>query len=244
MRSKHRWLGNERVRLALLLALLAGLGAYALTSSAVLGGEGSDLAECPQSGAPEVRTTSRDRVRALRSGVRRVVFFAPGLQPYEEGPAAAGFAWSDGEPGTHRAVPAEPRQPGAWEMRWWMPTRDDVVVDAFLFADGAHARDFLRRATSTECRRAARSVPASFPPNGRNLAWLNPDGFAQEDLFLQRGRRVYRIGVVRPGSEGRASGAERRLGFEIANALGCSLPGARCLLRPQSSVSAGFARPS
>lgn len=221
-----------------MLVLLIGLGAYALTSSALLGGEDSTGADCPQGGAPEVRTASRDQVRSLRADVRRIVFFAPGLEPYEEGPAATGFAWSDGEPGTHRAVPAEPRQPGAWEMRWWMPTRDDVVADAFLFADAAQARAFLRRATSTECRRAARSVPASFPPNGRNLGWLNPDGFAQEDLFLQRGRRVYRVSVVRPGSEGRASGAERRLGFEIANALSCALPGAGCPLRPLRSVSA------
>jgi hypothetical protein len=238
VRSKLSPLPSERVRLLVLLAVLAGLGVYAARSWSGFGGGSPVATECPQDEAPVVQTVGREQVRALRAGVRGVVYFAPGIEPYEEGPAAASYAWSDGEPGSHGSVPAAPRQPGGWEVRWWMPTRDDVVADAFIFAGEGEARDFLRRATSARCRTAARSVSAPYPPGGRNLGWRNPEGLAQEDLYLRRGRRVYRISVVRPGADGRASRAERHLGFEIANALGCGLPGAGCPPLAESSPAA------
>ncbi len=226
------------MRLLVLLAILAGLATYALTSWSGIGGGHSSAAECPRDGAPELTAVAPGEVAALRAGLRRVVFFAPGLRPYEEGPAQASFAWSDAEPGHHGSVPSVPRQPGGWEMRWWMPTRDDVVADAFVFGEEEEAREFVRRATATGCRPAGRSRAAPVPRGARDLGWVNPEGFAQEDAYLRRGRRVYRISVVRPGSEGRPTRAERRTGWEIANALACALPGAGCPLRPQGAVSA------
>jgi hypothetical protein len=113
-------------------------------------------------------------------------------------------------------------------MRWWLRNRDDLVVNAWVFADVDHARDFLKRASSANCRTASTAVAASFPPGGRDLEWRNPEGFAQEDLLLQRGRQVYRVSVVVAGAGGNATSAKREAAFFLVNDLACTLPRAGC----------------
>jgi hypothetical protein len=71
--------------------------------------------------------------------------------------------------------------------------------------------------------------PALSPPQGRNLAWVNPDHAKQSDVFLLRGSRVYRIVVVRSEDAAVETGqAERRTGARLLDALVCVLPDAQC----------------
>jgi hypothetical protein len=97
-----------------------------------------------------------------------------------------------------------------------------------VFAGADRARDFYQRAASTPCRSQATVLDAPSPPGGSNLVWRNPDGFAQEDLFLLRGRRVYRVAVVLAGVGDLVSPVTRRVGFSIVNHLACALPEVVC----------------
>lgn len=235
MRLGFAWLSDERVRLVLLLAFLASLVAYLVGSqTGVLGtasGPTADtvmLGDCPVAGAPYVATMPRGQLLGLRRDIHRVVHFDRGLRPYEQGLSNSISAWSDSEPGTSSSLPVGSRDPGGYEMRWWMPNRDDVVANAWVFAGMGQAHDFFERASSSKCRPASTAVAASFPPGGRDLEWRNPDGFAQEDLYLLRGRRVYRVSVVKAGAGGSATAADRNAAFLLANDLACALPSAGC----------------
>lgn len=229
------WLGDERMRLVLLLALLASLVAYLVASSTgalgLSGGPGGDtviLGNCPVAGAPSVTGVSRSHLAGLRRDIRRVISVEPGLRPYELGPSDSIAAWSDAEPGTSSVLPHGSSNQGGYEMRWWMRNRDDLVADAWVFADTGQAQDFFKRAYSAKCRTASTAVAASFPPGGRDLEWRNPEGYAQEDLFLLRGRRVYRVSVVKAGVGGSATAADRKAAFSLVNDLACALPLAGC----------------
>jgi hypothetical protein len=223
--------GHEWVRLGLLLAVLAGLAAYAATTGVALpwsgGGVGAG-SDCPSSGAPELATVSRAELGSLRDELSSLVASDPGLRPYEAGPTTSASPWSDGEPGGPGPLPPQARQPGGYELRWWLPNRDDVGVDGYVFAGPEEARDFLERASSGDCRSASVTHRTAVPPGGRNLAWDNPDGFAQEDLFLRRGRRVYRVAVVVAGAGRRPRSADMTAGFSLVDGLACRLPGAGC----------------
>jgi hypothetical protein len=166
----------------------------------------------------------------LREGLRRVVSSQGSVQPYEQGVVASVVAWSDGEPGMHEALPPGPVDPAGYEMRWWMPNGDDVAADVMVFASTNDAHIFFIRASSPRCRVAGSALATFFPPGGQNLAWRNPDGFAQEDLFLLRGRRVYRVVVVKAGTGASASRGERIAAFSLIDALACALPRAACLV--------------
>jgi len=247
MSSRLGWLSDERVRLTLLLMLLASLVVYLVASSTgalgLAGGPSADTVisgDCPVATAPSAATVRRDRLLGLRRDIRRVVFFEPGIRPYELGPIGSIAAWSDGEPGTSSVLPRDPGDRVGYEMRWWMRNRDDVVVDAWVFADIGQAHEFLKRASSATCRTASTAVAASLPPGGRDLEWRNPDGYAQEDLYLLRGRRVYRVSVVRSGAGRGATALERHAGYSIVNRLACALPRAGCDVfeSPATAVSA------
>ncbi len=125
----------------------------------------------------------------------------------------------------HRC-PTAPEGPGGYELRWWDDDKDDVVADVLQFGDPAAAMDYFRLAASARCRPAGAAVAASSPPGGRDIAWRNPDGALQQDLFILRGARVYRVSVVLAGSE--AGLAARDGGFALADALACELPQAGC----------------
>ncbi len=228
------WLSDERVRLVLLLALLAALVVYLVASSTgALGladGPSDDiviLGDCPVAGAPSAATVPRGQLVGLRRDIRRVVSFERGLRPYELGPIGSIAAWSDSEPGTSSALPRSSDQAG-YEMRWWMRSRDDVGADVWVFADARRAHDYFMRASSSKCRPASTAVVASFPPGGRDLEWRNPDGFVQEDLYLLRGRRVYRVLVVKAGVGASATAEDRSAAFSMVNRLACALPSAGC----------------
>jgi hypothetical protein len=245
MHSRLAWLSDERIRPILLLVLLALLMVYVVMSwtdalgmanSPTVGA--SALEDCPAGDAPSVETIPRARLLGLREGLRRIVFFDNGLGPYEQGLVASSSAWSDSEPGTHGSQPLSPRDPGGYEMRWWMPNGDDVVADVMVFAETSQAGDFLIRASSSRCRPAGAAFAASFPPGGRNLEWRNPDGFAQEDVYLLRGRRVYRVAVVKAGAASSITTGARREAFSLVNGLACALPEAACRLYSSPTLTA------
>jgi hypothetical protein len=246
MSTRLGWLRDERVRLVLLLALLASLVVYLVASSTgalgLASGPSGDtviLGNCPVAGAPSAATLPRGRLLGLRRDIRRVVSFEPGLRPYELGPIGSIAAWSDSEPGTSSSLPAGTSDQAGYEMRWWaFQNRDDVVVDAWVFADTNRAHDFFTRASSTKCRPASSAAAASFPLGGRDLQWRNPENAAQEDLYLLRGRRVYRVSVVKAWVGGSTSAADRKAAFSLVNELACALPGAGCDVYESPSTAA------
>lgn len=225
----------SNVRLALLLAVLAGLVVYFATSRSSLlglGGSGDAGEDCPSAHVPALASVGRDRLLGMRRELRAMVPRAAG-RLYEQGLAEPSYMWSDGEPGTGASLPPGSRHPGGYELRWWLHDGDDVVVDALVFAGPARARGFFEKASSPRCRSEATTADASLPPEGRNLVWRNPDGFAQEDLFMLRGRRVYRVAVVLADLGDLVSPVARRFGFSLVNRLACSLPDSAC--RPQGN---------
>ncbi len=229
------WLTDGRVRLMLLLGLLAALVVYVLATrtealniaAGAAGVDASTAASCPAQSAPSVETVSHATLRGLREDLRGVMFDR-GRRLYEQGVVASSYAWSDDEPGTRMSLPSGPRDPGGYELRWWAADRDDVVADVFVFADASRAHDFFERASSTHCRPSSVALAASSPPGGRDLAWRNPDRFAQEDVYLLRGPRVYLVSVVRAGAGPSSTPAGRRTAFSLVNGLACALPGAAC----------------
>jgi hypothetical protein len=230
------------VRIALLLALLVAATVLLVDRVGGLdlgGGEADAGGDCPGQGAPQVETTDRARVFRLREDVRWIVPDGSGITAYEQGPVDGTVAWTDGEPGWNTAPDPDAPLPAGYEMRWWMPSRDDVVADALMFSDPGQARDYVERASSAGCRPPGNfAAAAPFPPRARNLYWVNPDGYAQEDVFLSRGRLVYWVSVVLAGAGPRAGAAERRHGFEVVDALACALPGAACRAAGPGPVSA------
>jgi hypothetical protein len=232
VQTKLGLLSDDRVRLVLLLALLASLVVYLVVSSTGalgLSGGGGDkviLGDCPVAGAPSAVGLSRSRLAGLRRDIRRVVSFERGLRPYELGLSNSISAWSDSEPGTSSVLPHDPSNQGGYEMRWWLRNRDDLVADAWVFADTGQAQGFFKRASSAKCRTASTAVAASFPTAGRDLEWRNPESVVQDDLFLLRGRRVYRVSVA--GIDGSATAVDRKAAFSLVNELACALPRSGC----------------
>lgn len=244
MRPGIAWLRDERVRLIALLLVLATLGTYAATNWTgipnVINGPSASkepVQRCPPRNTPAVETISGARLLGLREGLRRMVFFASGLRLYESGLVASGTAWSDSEPGTQKSLPPSSREPGGYELRWWMPSGDDLAAAVLEFANPWQARDFFKHASSSQCRQDSAAFAAAFPPGGRNLEWRNPDGFAQEDLYLLRDRRVYRVGVVKAGVGSRISVGARDEAFSMVNGLACALPDAACHLHSRKGAA-------
>jgi hypothetical protein len=113
-------------------------------------------------------------------------------------------------------------------MRWWLQSGDDVVADVFVFTDSRRARDFSMLVRRPKCGSSARVVSAaSTPETAHNLQWRNPLGLAQEDVYLQRGRRVYRVAVVKPRADGAIVGPARRAAFALIDDLACRLSSCR-----------------
>lgn len=201
------------------------------------GGAGAVGRSCPIDEAPVLAAAGPARLAGFKRDLEGMIAGREarfpeekGLVPYEQGVIGKSAAWTDMEPGDD-GVPASGRQPGGFEMRWWTVGRDDVVGDVFLFASPADAEQYLDLAVSPECRSKASLRAALFPPGARNLEWSNPFGYAQQDVYLQRGPRVYRVSVVQPGVRATVGAAARLQGFHLVDELACDLPGAGCSFR-------------
>jgi hypothetical protein len=218
---------------ALLAACLAGVAAFLLAGCGSGGGRppaSSSADGCTGAGAgtPQALSVAPGELGSLRASVARVLPERVG-HLYEEGTVSGSNFWSDDSP-SGPTVSARARREGGYEMRWWAPNGDDVVADVLLFASSGQAAEFLRLAAAGRCGHALLSGAADRPPQGRNLAWLNPDGVAEADVYLQRGRRVYRVGDVPAGQRQQPLPPGPRLRRALAgvDTLACLLPGADC----------------
>ena len=124
-----------------------------------------------------------------------------------------------------------------YEIRWWARNGDDIAADVFVFPGSRQAQDFLGLATDAHCRQAGTVTEAHGPPGVRNLSWVNPDRVSENDAYLQRGKRVYRIVDVRPQRSGKPpSSRQQRIAFLLVDILACLLPEAECRARPYQVV--------
>jgi hypothetical protein len=170
---------------------------------------------------------------ALRESVARVL---PGRigRLYEEGTISGSSFWSDERP-AGPTISTTARREAGYEMRWWAPNGDDVVADVLVFGSPLQAADFLGRAAERRCGHALLSSAANQPPQGRNVAWLNPDGVAETDVYLARGSRVYRVADVPSGQrQNHLTVSRLRRTLATVDALACLLPGAHCASESRS----------
>jgi hypothetical protein len=227
-------LNNDRARLALLTVILVLLAAYVFTVGAgpfgVGNGSATDQAgtRCPAGATPVPAGVSLTRLLALRARLDRTMAgFEPGLRPYEEGLVPTTSAWTDAEPvaGTR---PPSGTWPAGYEMRWWLESGDDLVADVFVFAVPKQAHDFSVLVRRPRCGSSTRVVSAApKPETAHNLQWRNPLGLAQEDVYLQRGRRVYGVDVVTPQANSGTVGRARRAAFALVDDFACRLSSCR-----------------
>jgi hypothetical protein len=179
----------------------------------------------------------RDELLELCAGLLAVFTFSGG-RGYTGGVVTPEDMWSDDSPLQPRSArSADGLWPAGYELRWW--TRDyDVVADVLVFPAARQAREFFEDAASTDCHRAGRQRSARWSPLARNLAWVNPDDAKEDDVFLLRGRRVYRVAAVRlEGAPAMTAQAEQRVGADVVDALACALPRAGCTASGTVSVA-------
>lgn len=223
---------DGRLRLLVLLLILAGLGAYAVAQRPWVGGGGgaavASPSNCPDIDMPGLQTIDLARLDRLRGTITAEAVFGTELHSYEEGFVGTIAAFSDQEPTMQPINTSDQGVEAGYEIRWWTPGRHDVVADLWLFEDAGSAKDFIDLATSIRCRPAARETTAPAPADGIDLEWRNPFGVMQQDLYLARGSRVYRLGVVVAGAPEHPVVTTRREGFTLVNALGCQLLDLRC----------------
>ncbi|HEV2923197.1 MAG TPA: hypothetical protein VGW98_04125 [Solirubrobacteraceae bacterium] len=244
--TRLEWWMSRRIRLLVLLACLtavvlallhAGTGVFSSTAL-----KSARLACNPV--VPQLARANFGQIRRLRASLLGIM--APlARRRYAWGPVPATVAWTDNPPESFRSSRGDDGQwEASYEMRAWARNGDDIGADVFLFAGARQARSFLDVAASIRCHRAASERYGSRPPGARNLVWVNPDGTVQEDVFVLRGLRVYRIAVVVPQRVQRQrSSAAQALGVLAATALACGLADAGCPARaagvpmPASSYS-------
>jgi hypothetical protein len=250
------WVAGRASLLALLLCLALAAAALVRSdniavkdlASAFSAGSGglnargtvSSTPGCTHGQPPELATLSADQMLYLRAVVQHVASRAGG-QDYASGSVYPDDAWTDDAPDGAVAERAKTtRWPGSYEIREWAPDpqwgaayTDDIVADAFVFHSFAQARVFFMQATSVRCRQSAWTLPAGEPPDARDLKWVNPDGATEEDVYLHRGRVVYRLADVRPQNhEPPPSRAEDRAGLVTLETIACAIPRARCRPAP------------
>lgn len=239
------WWLSQRIRLALLLACLGvaivallGTRTSLLSASGIGSGGRAEGAStwCAPHGLPTLASIDLRELLELRAGVL-AVFAISGGRGYTGGVTNPEDMWSDDSPlGPRASRLANGLWPAGYEVRWW--TRDyDLVADVLVFGAPGEAREFFEEAAGSDCHRAGSQRPALSPPRARNLEWVNPDSAKQNDVFLLRGRRVYRVAAVRlRGAPAETARAELRVGAEVVDTLGCALPSAGCAVRGAESV--------
>ena len=240
---------NDRVRLVFLLVLLAGVLVVRFEHVFEPGDEATAGPTCPSVEVPPVVAAEPERLAGFEADLERAISTWAARMPekskplvYERGVVTGAAAWTDMEPGTG-GVPTSGTPFAGFEMRWWTWTWgwNDVVADVFLFEDASAAAQYVGLASSTECRRNTMQEAASAPPGARYLEWSNPFDFAQQDVFLRRGSRVYRVSVVQPGVGSKTSKARREAGFRLVGEIACGLPKSGCAPSPPDSIDAGVA---
>lgn len=188
-------------------------------------------------GSPALVRLPASELTQLRGDLTAAMARADG-KVYAFGWVPASVIWTDEPPeGESLHLSADGLGPASYEIRQWAPdpewgakARDDIGADVFAFNTPAEATLVFDEATSARCHRSGVERPAPAPPNARSMIWVNPDAATEEDVYLVRGRFVYRIVDVRP-----AGGVERptwnpaqRVGVWTVARLACSLPNADC----------------
>lgn len=222
----------SRLRLALLMLCLGGasIGLLVSRTSALSAiGLGHDSGRrsasnwCVPGGLPQPASVGIGRLLELHAALLAATPRAS--RRYAAGIISPADMWSDDVPQRLRATRSSAGGwPAGYELRWWTPSFDKVA-DVLVFPAPREARAFFALATSARCHASAAPWPVATPSGARGLSWVNPDGAQQEDVFLLRGARVYRVGVVRLA---RTPTVARRVDFQFAQALACGLPAAGC----------------
>ncbi len=228
---------STRARLPLLLALLAAAIVALLSTRTNVFSRTSTSAEgaryACRGAEPPLARASVDEIKQLRASVLAVVGPLADRR-YQWGAVPPEVVWSDGSPSRFSASGlADGKFLASFEMRVWAKSPAlhfagvDTVADVFLFNNASDARRFFEEASNTRCHRAGVPRAVAQPPGGRDLIWDNPEGFTQQDVFLLRGSRVYRVSDV-PRGGGGYSTAMRPGGIATVNRLACALPEAGC----------------
>jgi hypothetical protein len=213
--------------LGLLLACLAALLAVLVLGTGGSGPRAELTGACVGQGVPQVLRLSPGDLGRLRAAVARVLPDRVG-HLYEEGTIVSSEAWTDADPSGPAVDPGE-RRAGGYEMRWWAPNGDDLVADVLLFASPRAAERFVQLASAPRCGQSSLVGIASRPPLARNLAWTNPDGVAEADVFLARGSRVYRVADAPAGQvRGQLASPGVSRALRSVDTLACLLPNAHC----------------
>ena len=223
---------RRRTRLSLLLACLglASLGLITSRSSifSAANGEPQTALWCIPGRLPQLATVDLDHLARLRAALLPVM--EPiGRRRYAWGTIGPENMWSDNAPQkiASARVGAE-RWLAGFEMRTWAGGGNDIAASVLEFATPEEAGGFFEQAAGTRCHRAGKATAALSPPGARNLIWTNPDGPTEEDVFLLRGPRVYRLADVRPQTSAGSTPSEQQRGLSLIDHMACSLPGAGC----------------
>ena len=232
-----RWWTSSRLRLSALLLLLGVCVLLLVESngplSAPSGATGRPSARaCALPAAPPLRSVDLDEIVRLHDELLPVMGPLARIR-YASGIVQPDVAWSDEPP--QRFASARMTGdlwPAGFEMRVWAKDPEnpdryaDVVGDVFEFAGAKQAADFFALASGLPCHSHAQGSAESRPPGARSLIWRNPDRAIQEDVFLLRAPRVYRLSAakVQRGSPE----VERRVAIEWLERLACGLPQSGC----------------
>lgn len=228
--------------MALLLILLGGVIFVRFEHLFDPGEEVAAGSTCPGSEIPSLVSAGPEKLAGFRTDLEGTISTWAGNHSekskplvYEQGIVTGDAAWTDMEPG-NGGVPAAGTPFAGFEMRWWIWTWgwNDVVADVFLFEDASAAAAYMDLASATECRSNTMGKAASLPPGARYLEWSNPFNVAQQDVFLRRSSRVYRVSVVQPGVGPKVSEAKREAGYNLVSEIACGLPKSGCAQDPYS----------
>jgi hypothetical protein len=227
--QKAGWSPGHRIFIAVLLACVC-LGLIRLNAIK----QRESCLNLPPT--PALASLPARELSALRANLAGVMSRADG-RVYASGSISPRVVWTDNPPVSGSLeLSGDNLEPASDEIREWAPDPrygaaypDDIAGDVFMFASPSQARLFFERATALHCHLSGTVQPAPRPPQARNLVWVNPDAVTEQDVFLLRGRLVYRIVDVRPGShEAQRSSAARGVALASVDRLACTIAGADC----------------
>ena len=253
------WWAARRARMIVLLACLSGAVVGAARQPDQSAGRASASAParaprrpatwCVPPGLPEVARADVGELLELRAGVSAAAPRRPSLRRGHRTPGRRLVRRRTADPARHPAPPAGAGR-RATRCAGGRPTTTPSPTSS-CSPGPRPARKFFDLAASRRCHRDGAPRATALPPAARELAWTNPDDAAQEDVFLLRGRRVYRVAAVRLradplGRPSRRLRIRRRDGLRAPGrglrALGCSALISRCRPSRSDQVRFGQAR--